>query len=436
MKRATKIYASGNRLVWVLALTSILTLTLVWLRPSDKVLAQSSTCPPQTGEGSPLVGLTPGQCFNFNGGDTLFLKTWDPAAGLGPVFTSTGCQTCHFIPAGGGQGSLQPPGHQNTTAHFSVFFGTTNSDGSFNPLANEGGMLLQQGTIQTFDFKAGACTLPGEVIPADATIVQNRLPPDLFGFGLIDAIPDQAILNNAVAYPDGVFGTPNMVADYTGITRPGRFGRKAQFASLLQDVGENFAHDLGITNPVVPTEDLPQGNPIPSNCMKDPNSPNDKFGSETISIFDYLSFLAPNAAASQTQPGFTTFVNIGCAECHTVSYKTNANVQLPTNFTGGLSTTVAALSSQTIFPYSDFLLHDMGPGLADGIPFGQATGSQWRTTPLWGLSKRLLYLHDARTNNLTTAITSHGGEASTAISNFNALSSTDKSNLIAFLNSL
>ena len=429
MKRATKIYASGNRLVWVLAFTSILTLSLAWLGRSNTVLAQSS-------EGSPLPGLTSGQTFNFNHGDTLFAKTWDPAAGLGPVFTSTGCATCHFIPTTAGQGSLQAPGHQNTTAHFTVFFGTTNSDGTFNPLTNEGGMVLQQGTIQTFDFKAGACTLPGEVVPADATIIQNRLPPDLFGAGLIDAIPDTAILNNAVSYPDGVFGVPNMVTDYTGVSRPGRFGRKAQFASLLQAVGEAFGHDLGITNPVDPTEDLPQGNPIPSNCMKDPNEPNDVGGAQTIYIFDYLSFLAPNPAASQTQPGFTTFVNIGCAECHTVSYTTNANVQLPTNFTGGLSSTVAALSGQTIFPYSDFLLHDMGPGLADGIPFGQATGSQWRTTPLWGLSKRLLYLHDARTNSLTTAITSHGGEASTAISNFNALSSTDKSNLIAFLNSL
>ena len=432
MKHSQEMNGLGRRSLSVLVLALIVTAMVCWMGRSDEVLAQS-------GEGSPLAGLTPGQLSNFTIGQGLFLKTWDPAAGLGPVFTSTGCATCHFIPATGGQGSLQPVGHQNTTAHFTTLFGTTNSDGSFNPLTNEGGPLLQQGTIQTFDFKAGACTLPGEVVPADATIVQTRLPPDLFGAGMIDAIPDSAILANVIAYSNGILGSANMVADYNGNVRPGRFGRKAQLASLLQTVGGAFGHDLGITNPVDPIEDLPQGNPIPSLCVKDLFSPNDTVGSETISLFDYLSLLAPNplgTLSSQAQAGQVTFGLIGCTNCHTVSYTTNANVQLPSNFTGGLTTTIAPLSSQTIFPYSDFLLHDMGPGLADGIPMGQSTGSQWRTAPLWGLSKRLLHLHDGRTSSLTVAIADHGGEASTVISNYNALSPTDQTNLLAFLNSL
>src|ERR1700719_5195012 len=121
MKHSQEMNRLGRRSLSVLVLALIVTAMVCWMGRSDEVLAQS-------GEGSPLAGLTPGQLSNFTIGQGLFLKTWDPAAGLGPVFTSTGCATCHFIPATGGQGSLQPVGHQNTTAHFTTLFGTTNSD--------------------------------------------------------------------------------------------------------------------------------------------------------------------------------------------------------------------------------------------------------------------------------------------------------------------
>jgi len=392
-------------------------------RVADDVLAQSTL-------GGPLSGLTAGQQSSFSAGQTLFLKTWAPADGLGPVFTATGCAVCHFNPTTGGMGN---------STKLSTFFAKTNVDGSFNPLENEGGILLQRGTIQSFSSVSGACPVPGETVPTDATIIRNRMPPPLFGDGLIDAVPDSAILANAIDQGDGVHGTANMVTDFNGNVRPGRFGRKAQFASLAQTVAGAFQHDLGITNPVNPNKDLPQGNPIPSVCIKNPNRPNDKNGQETINLFDFAALLAPTppATLSETaQAGLQTFVSIGCAKCHVASYTTAAKVQLPTNFTGGLSPMVASMSEQSISPYSDFLVHDMGPLLADGVPMGQASGSQWRTTPLWGLSRRTLYLHDGRTSNLITAITLHGGEASTVISNFKALSASDQADLLDFLNSL
>jgi CxxC motif-containing protein (DUF1111 family) len=276
------------------------------------------------------------------------------------------------------------------------------------------------------------------VVPADATIIQHRMPTELFGDGLIDAIPDSAILANAVNQGLGIQGIANMTADANGVLRPGRFGRKAQRPTLIQLVADAFGHDLSITNPLVTTEDLPQGNPIPSVCPTGPLPLNDK-GAETIDISDFVEFLAapvPLPFSANAMAGQETFISIGCAKCHVQSYTTQANFQIPTNFTGGL-TTVNALSNQVVSPYSDFLVHDMGPALADQIPMGQATGSQFRTTPLWGLSGRTTYMHDGRATSLAQAIAIHGGEATTVIGNYyTALSSTDQSNLLAFLNSL
>lgn len=393
---------------------------------TDKALSQTSL-------GGELPGLTSAQQTAFSAGKVLFLKLWTPKDGVGPIFTAVSCAACHSVPATGGSAGR---GIEST------LFGKTNPDGSFNPLINEGGILLQRHTTSSMPSEFSTCKNPGippEVIPADATIISNRIPPALFGAGLLDSIPDSAILAIALPQGDGIQGSANMVPDQNGNLRIGRFGRKAQFATLLQITGEAFQHDLGMTNPVSPNEDLPQGNPIPPNCQQALTQPNDPVGRNTISIFNFLLFLAPNTPASLSasgQAGLQTFKSIGCVKCHAQSYATGSNIQVPTNFSGGLSGSIAALSNQVIFPYSDLLLHDMGPGLADGMPMGQATGSQWRTTPLWGLSKRTSYLHDGRATDLTSAILAHGGEASTVINRFQVLSSNDQADLLLFLNSL
>ena len=386
--------------------------------------ANSPAVHAQTTLGGPLPGLTSGQLSHFTTGMTQFDFPWDPVHGLGPVYTNTNCNNCHAVPAFGGY----------NTKNRVTLFGTLNSDGSFNPLTNEGGIELQPLSVAKF---IQGCTVAGEFIPTDATIIGQRLPPPLFGDGLIDNIDDSAIMANAVNKGMGIQGQVNMVPDWNGNLRVGRFGQKAQIASLLQTVGLAFGHDVGITNPVVTTEDCPQGNcSIPGNCIKR-SELNDMNGVETVQIYDFLVYLAPNTPGTGNANGQALFNSIGCALCHNPSYTTDPNVAIPVDFLGHLNgPPILALSNQQVNLYSDLLIHDMGPGLADNIPMGNASGSQWRTTPLWGLSFRTVYLHDGRTSNLNTAILMHGGEATQVINAYKALSPQDQSDLMAFIKSL
>jgi CxxC motif-containing protein (DUF1111 family) len=408
-------------------------LVLLTLLASATLLFRSGEIQParvqaQTTLGGAIPGLTSGQMMHFTIGLSQFNFPWDPVHGLGPNYTQFGCNICHIKTANAGP---VPGGFNGNNAFFNTFFGKLNSDGSFNPLTNEGGMLLQKLSVNKF---IPGCPLPGEIIPGDATIIAKRMPPALFGDGLIDAIDDSSILANAGPKGFGINGVPNMVTDYNGKSRVGRFGYKAQEASLMQIVADAFDHDLGITNPIDPVEDLPQGKSIPGACVRR-SVPNDPLGAETVQIFDFLTYLAPVTAGVGNSNGQNLFSTVGCALCHNPTYTTDAAVSIPADLQGHFNGPITALSNQTVNLYSDLLLHDMGPGLQDKIPLGQATGSQWRTTPLWGLSQRTVYLHDGRAKDLNTAIQDHGGEATQVIQNFNALSPSDQADLIAFINS-
>lgn len=302
-----------------------------------------------------------------------------------------------------------------------------------------------------------AQNLPHEVVPADATVVSTVRSPQLFGFGLIDNIPDSAILANVgISKPYGITGVANMVADESGNIRPGRFGQKLTEVSLFQFNADAEFNELGITtnnsyfgvsSEFNPNEHLPQGLPFPSSCQVDNNSPQDVLQTNMIKITQFLELLAPLPPAAQTsatEAGQTVFNNIGCNVCHIQSFTTQQNVKLRTT-TGGQTSVVASLSNVTFSPYSDFLLHDMGSGDSGGIPFqphgtGQATLTMWRTSPLWGLSNILPkaggYMHDNGSTTLDAAIRRHGGEAAQVVANYEALDSTDNANLLAFLNSL
>lgn len=394
--------------VWLLAIGAI----SVSERFSD-VKAQSTL-------GGPLPNLTTLETALFTSGQKNFFKLWDPVHGLGPVFTNSACTNCHSQPAPGGNSP------QKIT-----LFGTTNPDGSFNPLTNEGGPLLQPISVSKF---LPLCTLAGETIPADATIVAQRLSPPTFGAGLINSIDQNSILANAIDKGMGIQGTAGMVLDENGQSKVGRFGRKAQFADLLQFTSEALTHDLGITSPLISTEDLPQGQPIPPACAF-AAEPNDASGKQMLAIFHFVEYLAPSNPGTPNVNGQALFNSIGCALCHLPSYTTAPSVSVALDLNG--KTLVSkALSNQPVNLYSDLLLHDMGPGLADNIPQGAASGRQWRTTPLWGLSLRTQYLHDGRTNNLTTAIQDHGGEAQQVIDTFNVLSASDQADLLSFISSL
>lgn len=302
-----------------------------------------------------------------------------------------------------------------------------------------------------------AQNLPHEVVPSDATVVNKVRSPQLFGFGLIDNIPDSDILANAAASkPFGITGVANMVADENGVIRPARFGQKLDAVSLFQFTANAEFNELGITtsnslfgvaSAFNPTEHNPQGLSYPSQCQPDTASPQDPNQVNMIKMTQFQSLLAPIPPAPPTSAstaGETVFNNIGCNVCHIQSYTTQQNVKLRTT-NGGLTAVIPSLSNVTFSPYSDFLLHDMGSGDSGGVPFqphgqGQASLTMWRTAPLWGLANILAksggLMHDNGSTTLDAAIRRHGGEATTVINAYKGLSKTDSSNLLAFLNSL
>lgn len=401
-------------------------------------------------QGNPLPGLTNGQLSLFNTGFLQFTLQWDPVKGLGPVITQQECAICHMLPVGGG----------TSPTRRTTFFGKLNSDGSFNPLTNEGGFVLQPISESKF---VPRCTVRGETLPADATITSQRVPPQLLGGGLVDSIDDATITSFATSKGLGIQGSVNMVNDWNGVSRPGRFGTKAQFASLVQAVGQAFQHDVGVTNPVSLNEDCPNAAPgtpscpttlVPQVCIKiqEPNDfkPAPPGGLETIQLMNYVMFLAPNPPGTVNMNGQTLFSSVGCALCHNPTYTTKPAAKVMNNFTGGFGPVVPALSNQSVNLYSDLLIHHLGPTLADCMQFGQANGDQWRTTALWGLSTRTVYLHDGRTTDVNTAIQLHksssnisacgniypDSEANQVIDNFNALSPSDQADVIAFIKSL
>jgi CxxC motif-containing protein (DUF1111 family) len=404
--------------------------------------------------GDPIVNLKPQESKFFANGKPQFNRVWGMQEGVGPVLTDGGCLRCHNQPVLGG-----------SSTRILTFFGKTNPDGSFDPLdgtgasgVNEGGLLLQPRSNQAF---LPNCSQGGEVVPLDANSIENRSAPPVFGLGLIDAIDDATItaqatfeLNNYAA--DGIHGIANTVGrqiNYPNAPNQiGRFGRKAQMANLVEMAAFAFAHDLGITNPIFPTEDLPQGQPIDPNCTQDtafPNNNNTTSGGKGIfELSHFIRFLAPAVPTAcpngDCGQGQTVFTTIGCNECHLPSYTTKAGYRTPTDMAGTTLPSVV-LSSQSISLYSDLLLHDLGNSDKGVIPAGYpntgiASVSQWRTTPLWGLQYRTKFMHSGTAGSLDAAILAHSdsktGEAITVINRYKGLSASDHQALLDFLASL
>jgi hypothetical protein len=424
-----------------------------------KVGAVCPTCaptpppPPTVGQfGGPLAGLTTSVTNLFNAGYGTFTIKWDPIRGLGPVSTQPGCFTCHGVGVNVLTGTAG-----DTGTVIGVRYGKWNPDNTFNYLdgngtspENEGGPIVHGISNAAFGTLPGCTTtnLPPEVVPADATVVSHIRAPQLFGLGLIDNIPDSAILANVgttKAY--GITGIANMVADENGVVRPGRFGQKLNVVSLFQFTANAEFNELGITNTYFPNEHLPQGLPYPTNCQPDANSPQDVNQVNLVKITQFNALLAPvapQAPTTATAAGKVVFENIGCNICHQETFTTQANVKLKTSATA-FTAVIPSLSNVAFNPYSDFLLHDMGTAESGGIPFqpdntGQATLTMWRTAPLWGLSNMITkaggLMHDSRSTTIDAAIRRHAGEAATVESSYVSLNSTDSANLLAFLGSL
>ncbi len=375
-----------------------------------------TTGSPDPGEvfDSPLDGLTRAELAAFAEGDRQFARPFAPNEGLGPIFNNVSCAACH---SGDGRGRLQ-----NALTRF--------SRGS-DPALDVGGPQLQDKAI------AGA---EPERLPS-AVDVSVRLPPPVFGAGLIEAIPDAAILANADSADtdgDGISGRPNWVSapDFVPATEPGggpgthlgRFSRKAQVASIMHQVVGAYHQDMGITSDFIPVENQnPQASRGTENADRvgDPEIP----AGTVRSVINYLRMLAPPAGGPDDPRGAALFDSLRCARCHVPELRTGPS-------------TIAALADRPVPLYSDLLVHDMGPELADNRPDGGAGGSEWRTAPLWGLRlmRRFLngdafLLHDGRARTVEQAMLLHGGEAQASRDGFAALAASDRAALLRFVES-
>lgn len=375
---------------------------------------------PQRKSGQPIVGLTPAQLQRFVTGQLDYNHTFIPTEGLGPIFNKASCGNCHNNPLGG-------PGSQTVTR-----FGLAGKDG-FDPLTALGGSLLQALAINASCF---------EVIPPESNHQSNRVTNGAMGYGLIEAIPDSALIANRDAQPLAQRGVAHMVGafeDPNGAPlRVGRFGWKAQVATLLTFSADASQNEIGLTNRFLTSENAPNGNlALLAQCdsVPDPEDGPDGTGAHFIDrVADFQRFLTqPPQTPRSGMSGEVIFNSIGCAICHTPSFTTGSGGSLE-----------AALSNKTIRPYSDFLLHDVGIN-ADFIVQGMGTEQLLKTPPLWGVRTRDPLWHDGRvaagtfTSRIEGAIAMHGGLASQGVASaaaYAALSASDKTKVIAFLDSL
>jgi CxxC motif-containing protein (DUF1111 family) len=359
-----------------------------------------------------LPGLSATEQADFAAGQKTFAQVETPATGLGPIFNNVSCVACHAAPSSGGVSAVTV-----------TRFGRNNAD-VFDPLTELDGTLLHARAIAPVLL---------ETVPAQANVTTKRLTTPLYGGGLIEAIPDETIiLNSQTPKFAGVQGSVAVVTDAaTGQPRVGRFGWKAQHATLLSFSGDAFNNEMGITNRIFPTAHAPDGNTaLLSQFVSLTAGPEDVVDPTTGKgdidrAADYLRYLAPPAPAPSTPQslaGAQTFTLVGCASCHTPSMKTGPNAS-------------AALNNQTVALYSDLILHDMG-ALGDGIAQAGADPTEMRTAPLWGLRTRTLYLHDGRATTLDAAIRAHAGEAQASTAAYAQLTPTAQQQLLAFLNTL
>lgn len=371
----------------------------------------------------PLPGLTPSELAAFAAGDAEFEEAFSPAQGLGPLFTNTSCAACH---SGDGRGRPEP---------------------SFANLVPRVDPLVAAAAGEPFDAPViQVKALPGaepEVIPTTIPI-SLRLPPPVFGVGLIEAIPVAEIVSRADpddANGDGISGRPHWVEAPVWVPPEelppggppylGRFTRKARASTVFEQVVDAYLNDIGITTDFLTVENrnLAAGAPTSTfDRVADPELPADVVQRVTF----YLRTLAPPAPGAMTARrarGETSFRSVGCAQCHTPEMTTGPHP-------------VSALANRPVRLYSDLLLHDMGDALADGVQDLAASGREWRTAPLWGLrvardflNGELFLMHDGRARSIEEAILLHGGEAQGARERFEALSAPEREALIDFVES-
>jgi CxxC motif-containing protein (DUF1111 family) len=407
------------------------------------------------GAGGPISGLSAQQLALFQSVRNTFQEvdsvsgtiTGEAGSGLGPGFNMNSCSGCHNAPAIGGSSPAINPQVAVATLH-----GANNSVPSF---------ITINGPVREARFKQNADgTADGGVhdlfviagrrdAPTACQVTQTdfpsqlqrnnvifRIPTPVFGAGLIEAIGDAMIMANKAANSQmksafGISGRENRTGNDGSVTR---FGWKAQNKSLLIFSAEAYNVEQGVTN-----EGFPNPREWAQGCDA-VGHPEDHSDSATGAASDltafalFMQFLAPpaavnsydNVSSNSIQRGHNQFTQVGCALCHTESLTTGP-------------ASIAALGNKQAVLFSDLLVHNMGSGLADGVAQGNASVSEFRSAPLWGLGQRIFFLHDGRTSDLMRAIQQHssqGSEANTSINAFNNLGDSGKQDLLNFLRSL
>jgi CxxC motif-containing protein (DUF1111 family) len=407
--------------------------------------------------------------------------------GLGPRFNLNQCSGCHSQPSIGGTSpsanifpNIGPNleaeviangvanGRTNTIPSFIIPTGPTrevrfpfffNANGSVNTNSPNGG--VEDLFTVSGRSDAGSCSLqqPSFAVAQQENDVIFRIPTPTFGAGLIENLDDSTLLAIQAANANnglGISGTFNHNGNDGTISR---FGWKAQNKSLEIFAGEAYNVEMGISNELfpqdrpLPGEDMTTG--LPSSCLNlsgtgypedttnfaptvtssDQFAVNASIPSDVVAFAMFMRLLAPPAPSTTSPGGASSIANggrlfnaIGCANCHTPAINSTQN-----------SNVTSSLANQPVNPFSDIEIHHMGTGLADNVSQGGAGGDQFRSAPLWGLGQRIFFLHDGRTTDLLQVIQAHegnGSEATQVEENFDALSPTQKQNLLNFLRSL
>ncbi len=408
--------------------------------------------------------LTNAEQIDFGVGNSLFRQSWVSAPssttardGLGPFFNAVSCANCHFKdgrgrpPAFDGEKArglllrLTTEGNYLDGTDFGdhIYGGQLQDSSILGHVAKGSYTITYQTTIENFaDGSTVELRKPiyhitnlgyGDM-SANARI-SPRIAPQMAGLGLLEAVSESTILafadendNNK----DGISGRPNYVHDVLSqSTQLGRFGWKSNQPNIRQQVAAAFSGDMGITSYLFPNENCPPG----VDCDAIPNGGTPEITDLNLDrVAVYSSTLAVPARRNYRDQnvleGKKTFETLQCTSCHIPKMQT------------GNTHTIVSLRNQTIRPYTDLLLHDMGEGLADNAKDFKATGTEWRTQPLWGIgliqtvNKHTYLLHDGRARNVEEAILWHGGEAQKSKENYKKLSLKERQDLLAFINSL
>jgi len=359
----------------------------------------------------PLARLGTNELAQFKLGADQFDEIETIEKGLGPTFNNVSCVACHFAPERGGSST-------NMVTRFGRL-----TNGVFDPMTEWGGSLLQSMAIDP---------TVQEFVPPEATIIAHRKTTSLLGAGLIEAIPDDAIVRNAARKkPDGVKGHAAIVYDVaTKTNHVGRFGWKNQQATLLAFAADAYLNEMGITSRLFPTENAPNGNTYLLQQFDTVADPEDHVDPQSnmsdidrlASFMRYLAPPQPGPVTANVRRGGGLFAAVGCAVCHQRTVVTGKNK-------------VPALNLKPVVLWSDLLLHDMG-NLGDGIAQGAAGQHEMRTSPLWGARFNAPYLHDGRAPDIDAAIRAHGGQAAASTQRYEKLNDSQRKALVEFVKSL